>query len=182
MVGDYLLAYFNKGEHQFLPPVEKALRGLDTPVVIYGTPQGKNGECQSGNLLFKPLHPTRFVEDLAGSKAVISTAGNQLIGECLHFGKPIFTLPEDCFEQKLNAYMVRCMGIGERGDYLTITTDDLENFLVNTDSYRARTIRHRRNGRTEATRRLHQFITDLTNPESINQPIPAKNRAKPAPV
>ena len=36
----------------------------------------------------------RFVDDLAGSAAMIGAAGNQLIGESLYLGKPLFVMPE----------------------------------------------------------------------------------------
>jgi hypothetical protein len=47
-----------------------------------------------------------FLEDLAGCRAVISTAGNQLIGVALYLCKPVCVMPEacvECVEQRLNA-------------------------------------------------------------------------------
>ena len=104
----FLLAYFNKGEHQYRPHIDRALRLLDFPVVVYGTPF--RGQVE--NLDFRAPSNAAFVRDLADCKAVLSTAGNQLIGEAIHFGKPILALPEEAFEQRLNAYMIERMGRG----------------------------------------------------------------------
>ena len=72
--GEFLLAYFNKGEHQYLPHIDRALRLLDMPVVVYGTPYRGIEE----NLDFRAPSNEGFLRDLAGCKAVLSTAGNQL--------------------------------------------------------------------------------------------------------
>src|SRR3546814_6261757 len=87
--GDYLLAYFNKGEHQYLPHIDRVLRLLDCKVRVYGT--RRRGE--DDNLDFRAPSVQGFIDDVAGCRAVLSTAGNQLIGEALHFGKPVLALP-----------------------------------------------------------------------------------------
>lgn len=98
--GDYLLCYFNKGEHQYQAHIDRALRLLDLPVVIYGTPYvGK-----VDNLDFRAPGNAAFVRDLAGCRALLGTAGNQSTGEAIHFGKPILALPEDAFEQRLREH------------------------------------------------------------------------------
>lgn len=155
--GDYLLAYFNKGEHQYLPQVDRALRLLDCKVIVYGTPL--RGEDE--NLDFRAPSVDGFVRDLAGCRAVISTAGNQLIGEAIHFGKPLLALPEDAFEQRLNAHMIERMGVGMRGDLKQLTPSDVDRFLGNHDWYRSNIGEHARDGRTEAIEALHRYIGDL---------------------
>ena len=155
--GEYLLVYLNKGEHQYQPHVDRALRQLDVPVVVYGTPQRGLDE----NLDFRAPGSEAFLHDLAGCRAVISTAGNQLIGEAIHFGKPILALPEQAFEQRLNAAMIERMGVGMRGDLARLTPSDVDRFLGNTDYYRSNMLEHARDGRTEAVETLHRFIDEL---------------------
>jgi uncharacterized protein (TIGR00661 family) len=155
--GEYLLAYFNKGEHQYRPHIDRALRQLDLPVRVYGTPfQG-----QVENLDFRPLSSEGFVQDLAGCRAVISTAGNQLIGEAIHFGKPILAVPEDAFEQRLNAHMIERMGVGMRSTLAGLTPSDIDRFLANEALYRSHMREHRGDGREQAIATLRQFIDEL---------------------
>jgi len=155
--GEFLMAYFNKGEHQYLPHIDRALRLLDLPVVVYGTPF----RGQSENLDFRAPGNEAFIRDLASCKAVLSTAGNQLIGEAIHFGKPILALPEEAFEQRLNAYMIERMGVGMRGDRHRLTPSDVDRFLGNYDFYRSNMGDHARDGRAEAIETLHRYVDEL---------------------
>lgn len=160
--GDYLLAYFNKGEHQYLPHVDRALRLLDCKVRVYGT--GRRGEDE--NLSFRAPSVAGFVEDFAGCRAVLSTAGNQLIGEALHLGKPVLALPEAAFEQRLNAYMIERMGVGQRGELLRLTPSDVDRFLGHYERFRANLAWHAQraqagDGRRQALEHLRADIADL---------------------
>lgn len=168
--GDYLLAYFNKGEHQYLPNVDRALRLLDCPVVVYGTPY--RGQVE--NLDFRAPSAQGFVRDLAHCRAVLSTAGNQLTGEAIHFGKPILTIPEDAFEQRLNAHIIERMGVGQRADLRTLTPSDVDRFMGHCDWYRSNMRDHARDGRSDAIGALHRFISELAQPniKSARKKIP----------
>ena len=164
--GDFLLCYFNKGEHQYQPHVDRALRLLDIPVVIYGTPfRGK-----VDNLDFRAPSNEWFVHDLSRCKAVLSTAGNQTIGEAIHFGKPILAVPEDAFEQRLNGHIIERMGVGMRADLNRLTPSDVDRFLGHYDSYRSHMREHARDGRSEAVETLHRFIGEL-----VTQKTPARS-------
>lgn len=156
--GEHLLVYFNKGEHQYLPHVDRALRLLDMPVVVYGTPH-RGGD---DHLEFRAPSVEGFVNDLASCRAVLSTAGNQLIGEALHFGKPILALPEQAFEQRLNATMVERMGVGMAGDLMRVTPSDIDRFLGNHDHYASNMDAHRGNGRAEAIETLRGYLSEIT--------------------
>ncbi|WP_028081255.1 glycosyltransferase family protein [Solimonas soli] len=155
--GDYLLAYFNKGEHQYLPHVDRALRELDCRVIVYGT--GLRGDSE--NLEFRAPSVDGFVRDLAHCRAVLSTAGNQLIGEAIHFGKPILALPEAAFEQRLNAHMIERMGVGQRGDLMRLTPSDIDRFLGNGAWHRSNMSDHPRDGRAQAIEHLQADIEAL---------------------
>ena len=167
--GEFLLCYFNKGDHQYLPHIDRALRLLDMPVVIYGTPY--RGKVE--NLDFRALSNEWFVHDLANCKAVMSTAGNQTIGEAIHFGKPILALPEDAFEQRLNAHMIERMGVGMRGDLRKLTPSDVDRFMGHYDYYRGNMAEHRGDGRAEAIETLHRFIGELQS-QQRRAPRPRK--------
>lgn len=155
--GDYLLVYLNKGRHQYTAGLDLALRRLDAPVVIYGTPY----RGRVDNLEFRPPGNAEFIRDLANCKALLSTAGNQLIGEAIYFRKPLLALPENVFEQQLNARMVERMGIGARGRLTSLTVGDVEDFLVGCEAYRDRMPASTGDGRTAAAATLLEFIDEL---------------------
>jgi uncharacterized protein (TIGR00661 family) len=155
--GDYLMAYFNKGVHQYSDRVEAELRKLAMPVRVYGT--GRAGGVDQ--LEYRPPSIEGFIEDLAGARAVLATAGHQLISEALHFGKPLYLLPEDCFEQRLNAYMVQRMGVGVRGDLASLSADRLEDFFANVDGYGRRAQANKSDGRVQAQAALRRFLVEL---------------------
>lgn len=155
--GDFVLCYLNKGQHQFLSKVEHTLRLLDLPVVVYGTPF--RGEIE--NLDFRAPSNEGFIRDLANCRAVLSTAGNQLIGEAIYLGKPILAAPEDAFEQRLNAHMVERMGVGMRANLGTLSPSDVDRFLGNDSFYRSNMREHAGDGRDQALSILLRFIDEL---------------------
>jgi uncharacterized protein (TIGR00661 family) len=157
--GDFLLAYFNRGRYQYTGALDLALRRLDARVVVYGTPYRGHAD----NLEFRAPGNAEFIRDLASCRAVLSTAGNQLIGEAMYFRKPILALPEKVFEQQLNAYMVQRIGIGQRGRLASLTVGDIEDFLVGCEGYRARMPQAPREGRAEAVEILRRFIDELSS-------------------
>jgi len=171
--GDYLLVYLNKGEHLYRPNVDRALRLLDMPVVVYGTPY----RGRVDNLDFRAPDNEAFVRDLAGCRAVLSTAGNQLLGEAIHFGKPVLALPESAFEQRLNSYMVERMGVGMRGDLHRLTPSDIDRFLGHDAWYRSNMQAHARDGRAAAIATLHRFIAELGGDGGRQRRATSRNRA-----
>jgi len=166
--GDYLLAYFNRGHLQYSPRIEQELLELEMPVVIYGTAQ----EGDHDNLSFRPIDPLRFVEDFAGCRAVLATAGNQLIGEALHLRKPILALPEQVFEQELNAWLVDRLGIGRRADLVNLTAGEIELFLADAPACAARMEAFAGDGSEAAIAALQEFIAEL-RPCRPPRPVPA---------
>ncbi|MDX1498196.1 MAG: glycosyltransferase family protein [Salinisphaeraceae bacterium] len=155
--GDYLMAYFNKGLHQYNDRIEAELSSLPFPVRVYGT--GREGS--RGSIEYFPPSVEGFINDLAGSRAVLTTSGHQLLSESIHFGKPVYTLPEDCFEQRLNAYMVQRMGIGVKDDFDTLSAGRIEEFLENSDVYAKRAKAVHTDGRTEALSSLKRYLGEF---------------------
>lgn len=168
--GDFLLCYFNKGEHQYRAHIDRALRLLDCPVVVYGTPHRGTVD----NLDFRAPSNEWFLRDLASCKAVLSTAGNQLIGEAMHFGKPFLAAPEEAFEQRLNAYMIERMGIGMRADLKRLTPSDIDRFLANHAYYRGNMAQQAGDGRAEAIATLNRYIAELTTGTASRRAVSRK--------
>lgn len=155
--GQHLLVYLNNGAHQFSPAVERALREVGVPALIYGTPR----RGADGNLDFRPLSNLPFVEDLATCRAVISTAGNQLMGEALHLGKPMLVMPEDCVEQRLNAKAVERLGIGVQVRASAFNSKCLQAFLEREGEFLVAIRAAARDGRREAVETIERFLTEL---------------------
>jgi uncharacterized protein (TIGR00661 family) len=156
--GDYLLAYFSNASVNYTPQVDQALRELECPVKVYGT--GRDGT--EGNVEFRPIAKLPFVRDLAGCRAVFATAGNQLISEAIHFGKPMLLMPEESLEQQLNARIVRRWGIGMETRPRRVSASQVKSFLAQRDALARAIDSHRRDGLSEAMDALETGIAELT--------------------
>jgi uncharacterized protein (TIGR00661 family) len=156
--GDYLLAYFNRGDHQLSPRIESAMHALGVPVVVYGTTR----QGDDRNLTFRPPSNRPFIEDLARCRAVFSTAGNQLVGEAMWLGKPMLVMPEHTVEQRLNAAAVERIGIGMQVHHEAVTSDTFRRFLADEVPFREAAVLGARDGRVEAIAALEGFARELT--------------------
>jgi uncharacterized protein (TIGR00661 family) len=163
--GDHLLVYVSKPD-ELTPAIESGLRELPCPVRVYGTPR----RGLDGNIEYKALGNLPFIEDLASCRAVFSTAGNQLCGEVVYFGKPLLASPMECLEQRLNADAIERMGIGRHVPRRRVTGDVLQEFLRRSDEYAARTARSSRNGAAEALSAIEKYAGELV-------PGPDRSRA-----
>ena len=156
--GNRVLVYLNKGAHQYTPAVDTALRACGENVIIYGTTH----RGTSANLEFKAPSQQGFIDDLAAAKAVVSTAGNQLLSEAIYLGKPVLALPEDAVEQRLNAQAVRTMGVGTSASLHKLSLSCLGEFLENGDAHAAATAAHRSDGLPAAEAALRRHIHALS--------------------
>jgi len=156
--GDDLLAYFSNAAKNFTPAVERALHEVGVPVKVYGPDRAGT----DGNVTYCPTGNLPFVRDLAGCRAVFSTAGNQLISEAIHFGKPLLLMPEEALEQRLNAQFVERWGIGLQTRPRRVTAELLRSFLARRDEFAARVRAHQRDGLPEAIDAINRAIEELT--------------------
>ena len=127
--GGYVLSYLRR--HTPFRAVETLARcGL--PVKVYGL----GARDPIGSLSFQPIDDRQFAADLAGCRAVVSAAGNQLIGEAIHLGKPLLVLPERAHgEQSMNSHFLRFMGCGDFVHLEDVTVGDICRFLEGVDRY-----------------------------------------------
>jgi uncharacterized protein (TIGR00661 family) len=155
--GSHLLVYFNKGAVQLTAPMMRALEGVGVEVRLYGS--GREG--REGNLHFRAPGDLPFLRDLASCRAVLSTAGNQLVGEAMHLGKPLLVVPERTVEQRMNAAAIARLGIGEWVRAEKLTSECIRRFLDNGSVYSETARRRARDGRDEALEMLEQWISEL---------------------
>jgi uncharacterized protein (TIGR00661 family) len=103
-----------------------ALADCGLPVKVYGLGHREH----VGNVSFHAIDERRFVEDLAACRCMVSAAGNQLIGEALHLGKPMLLLPERAHaEQLMNSHFLTDMGCGDFTLLEQVTRERVRAFL-----------------------------------------------------
>ncbi|MDW7968508.1 MAG: glycosyltransferase family protein [Thermoanaerobaculum sp.] len=109
--GEHLVAYFRR------PPSPELLEKLaqsGRSIRIYGA----GVRQRQGGLQFLPLSEVGFAHDLASCAGLVATAGNQVVGEAVAFGKPVLALPEaGNMEQAINAFFVEACGVGRAIPY-----------------------------------------------------------------
>lgn len=155
--GEHLLVYFNQGAAQITPRIQAELRALGMPVVIYGAGAARD----DGDIAYRPTDPRTFVDDLARCRAVLSTAGNQLVGEAMHLGKPMLVVPEDTVEQRMNAAAIERLGIGASVEARDLDAGRIRGFLAGEADYAERARAARVDGRAEAVQALESWARDL---------------------
>ena len=153
--GDYLLAYLRRSVN---PNVLRALADCGMGVRIYGL-----GERPAeGRLTFHGIDVLGFAKDLAGCRALISTAGNQLIGEAQYLGKAVLAMPETGNrEQQINAHFLRASGAGEAAELETLDAERVRAFLDRTESLASRIDRERLCGNPKALAIIRQLLADV---------------------
>jgi uncharacterized protein (TIGR00661 family) len=155
--GEHLLVYLNNGRCQLTTRLEESLHATKLPTVIYGTDR----EGVDGNLVFERPDDERFIDRLASCRAVISTAGNQLVGEAMFLGKPLLVRPEDSVEQRMNAAAVARLGIGEEVAEESLDAPRIARFLERGATYRENARTSWRDGRAQALDCLESFAGQL---------------------
>ena len=128
----HLLVYLRR----FAPPkLMQALRRSGREVFIYGLGE----QPRDGNLYFHEVNETGFLDDLIHCDALISNAGNQLVGEALSLRKPVLAIPEEGnFEQSINAHFLDQTGYGIGRDAHLFRDEYLKQFLENVPAFRER--------------------------------------------
>lgn len=134
--GEHVLVYYNHtdgAEH-----VLQTLRDVDAPFIVYNFDRPKS-ERQYPNVQFKEPCIDEFLDDLAASRAVISTAGFTLTSETLYLGKPLLVVPNrGIFEQTLNALFLERDGLGAAVLDRPLTVKDVTAFLKNQSAYESK--------------------------------------------
>ena len=157
----HLVAYVRRAETIDLVP---HLQRLGLPVRVYGLGEHPN----AGKVDFRAIDPTRFVDDLTTARALITTAGNQLVGEALYLGKPVYAIPEpQNREQDINAHFVKSMGVGECARPNAIKRDQLTTFLDKVPFYRARINQQRMCGNSITVRIIEDHLNGVFAPATV---------------
>jgi uncharacterized protein (TIGR00661 family) len=137
--GEHILVYQTSTSNTELVPVLQSLK--EHRFYVYGLRRDED----LGNVQLRDFSETKFVDDLASSRAVIAGGGFSLMGEAVYLGKPLFSVPVvHQFEQALNALYLQQYGYGEyhRG----LAPDEIKAFLGKVDGYAKNLERHKQEG------------------------------------
>ena len=115
---------------------------------------------------FFPIHRESFLKRLSKSEALITTAGNQVIGEAVYLGKPVLAFPEpDVLEQELNAMALRRSGFGRSFNLEEFSPNIYNNFEKKIPRFRSRmqSYFHKdsKDGRQAALKIVRGFLAEI---------------------
>jgi uncharacterized protein (TIGR00661 family) len=149
--GDFIVVYLRR---MISGELIDFLGRLPVKVRIYGL-----GEAPyQGSVSFHKTDSDSFIRDLSRSRALITTAGNQVIGESLYLRKPVLAIPEPGnFEQQINGHFLAQSGAGEAWDLEELRLDHIENFIAKIPKYRKKIRAQKIHGNPDALNliRLH---------------------------
>lgn len=126
-----------------------------------GTPPAPNVELHR-------IDREAFLSQLARGSALLTTAGNQVIGEAVYLHKPVLAFPEtEVLEQELNADALRLSGFGAAFRLDEFTAAIWETFARDLPAYRARMEARAKgtrgyDGRRAALRAIRGFIAEIS--------------------
>jgi uncharacterized protein (TIGR00661 family) len=107
----------------------ETLKRSGRKAIVYGL--GARPDLADGRIRFREISDQQFVADLANCTGLITTAGNQLVGEAFFLKKPVLAIPEPGnFEQQLNGWLVGKSGGGWSIDFPQFTLHLLHQFLL----------------------------------------------------
>ena len=152
--GSHLVAYLRRAAPDTLLDV---LASSGREVRVYGL-----GERPArGSLRFRAISEAGFIDDLARAEALLTTAGNQLVGEALHLGKPVFAMPETGnHEQAINAHYLVGSGWGAAAPLERTSATQLREFLGRLDAYRERIASSRFDGGPATLAALRRHLVE----------------------
>lgn len=152
----FLLVYLRR---QTPERVFDALASCGLPVRIYGA---ERPGIAAANMSFHRIDRGTFVEDLARCRALVSTAGNQVVGEAIHLRKPVLALPETGnWEQEINGFWVAKMGIGMCRDPKRLLDSDIAGFLAGLDGFRHNMERAPAAGNEDVSRIVEEVLEGI---------------------
>ena len=120
----HVLVYQSNSTHRRLIDFLRTATRRTCYVFGYGHEEGREG-----NVVFMKKSEEGFLRLLEGCAYVIQGGSHTLMGEALHLGKPILSLPlKAMVEQRFNALYVKRLGYGMQADMLELTPELLQSF------------------------------------------------------
>ena len=153
--GDHLLVYQTAEGNEGL---SRALAAAGIECRVYGMRRQIQEEQVEGNLRYMPFSETRFIEDLATSRAVLSGGGFTLMGEAVYLRKPMLSIPvRRQFEQVLNARYLERLGYGREAPRAP-DADGIKAFLDVIPQCEEKLAAYEQEGNHELFRAVDEFL------------------------
>lgn len=137
-VGQHVTVYLKR--HRYWERVRKtfaALPSVQFQVFSDFPPFNIVEQMKSHNVELSPISDSSFVSSLKSCRALISTAGNQALGEAIYLHKPVLCFPEpNAFEQQVNGRALEATGAGMMVELKHLDVRTIEVFLSDLDRYR----------------------------------------------
>jgi uncharacterized protein (TIGR00661 family) len=148
----HLAAYFRRT----LPPrVRDALRSSGVNVHVYGL----GARSRDGNIVYHECDARRFADHLASCRALVCTAGNQLVGEAFFLGKPVLAIPErGLAEQRMNGFFLAASGGGICVPEHRVDCRHVRNIVSGGDAFRKNIDPRNTNGLVTALGIVESFL------------------------
>lgn len=160
--GDHVLVYQTSPTDTTLVPMLKRMSKYQFRV--YGMGQ----EGNEGNVSLRPFSERGFIEDLSSARAVVAGGGYSLMGEAVHLGVPMLSVPiRGQFEQLLNAKYLDRLGYGHYAE--TLSEDRLDIFLSDLDNMDQRLASY---PRQEDNRMTLDCLDELLRHVHLDEPAP----------
>jgi uncharacterized protein (TIGR00661 family) len=135
------------------------------------------------NVTLRPVSREAFLRSLAACRALVTTAGNQVLGEAIWLGKPALALPETgVLEQDFNARALEESGCGMSAALDAFTAETWHAFEARRPAFlrglEAFKARHPRYDGLEATlRRIRRLLGPRASARVANDALQAVGRA-----
>ena len=150
MTGDYILVYVSFGFETLLEMLQSFTRER---FLIYGAKQKET----VSHFTYRPFDVTGFLNDLAGAKAVMATAGFSLMTESLYYHKPLLACPmQGQYEQVVNGHLLDVMQLGKNA--VDVTPDTIASFLYHLKDYEERLSSYRSEGNEAILTKLDELL------------------------
>ncbi len=125
---DHVLVYQTQTTNEALIELLRSIE--DTEFRVYGMRRDED----LGNVQLKDFSQEGFIDDLRTARAAIAGGGFTLMGEAVHLGVPMLSIPvERQFEQILNAQYLERLGYGAWTSELD--ADQVREFVSRADEY-----------------------------------------------
>ncbi|MCC2671265.1 MAG: hypothetical protein K0Q72_3736, partial [Armatimonadetes bacterium] len=162
--GEHVLVYQTAPTNTSLIPM---LAALPHEFRVYG--MGREGtEGPRGNVSLRPFSEPVFLEDLRTARALLAGGGFTLLGEAVHLGVPVLSVPPaGYFEQELNARYLARLGYGRCASQLTPAL--VEAFLAGVPAYTRALQRYPAQDNTY----LYRCVDELLRHIALGRPAPA---------
>jgi uncharacterized protein (TIGR00661 family) len=178
-LGEGVVVYLKRAGylHALLPAIQ-ASPEIEFTVFSLWSPESRP-QSMPANVTLRSVHREAFLTALGSSRCLITTAGNQVIGEAVYLGKPVLAFPEpEVLEQELNATALENSGFGQACPLRELDGHRLAAFFAALPHFRERMRKFRPSmeaydGRKQTLKALHRFLRAQTQ---RRQPVLAATR------